>query len=179
MIKPSSNVARLTQMALLAAISIVMIIFIRIIFFPVAPFLVYDIADVPILLGAFLLGPAAGMIVLFVVCFVQAFPLGGSGIFGFIMHFVASGTLILVASYIWKLFKCNTRGMIIGLAAGTVAMIAITIPLNLVVMPLYGAPIQVVKEWMIPVIIPFNLIKAGLNSVIFFFVYQSLKRILK
>ena len=69
--------------------------------------------------------------------------------------------------------------MIIGLAAGTVAMIAITIPLNLVVMPLYGAPIQVVKEWMIPVIIPFNLIKAGLNSVIFFFVYQSLKRILK
>ena len=179
MIKPSSNVARLTQMALLAAISIVMVLLIRIIFFPAADYLVYDMADVSIMLGVFLLGPAAGMEILFVVCAIQAAFLGGNGIYGFIMHFATSGTLILVAIYVYKLLKSNTRGMIIGLLVGTIAMTAIAIPLNLIITPLYGPPVEFVKGIIVPFLIPFNLIKAGLNSLIFFFVYKSLKAIIK
>ena len=64
---------RLVEMAMLAAISIVLVMLIRIPLIPAAPFLEYDMADVPVLLAAFLISPGAGLLVLFVVSVIQAF----------------------------------------------------------------------------------------------------------
>jgi len=44
---------------------------------------------------------------------------------------------------------------------------------NLVITPLFmGVPIEAVKQMLIPVIIPFNLLKSGINGVIVFAVYK-------
>ena len=90
-----SQTRKLTYMGLLAAVSVVLILLINIPIFPSASYLKYDMADVPILLATFLLGPAAGLEILFVVSAIQAFFLGGDGLVGLIMHFVASGTFIV------------------------------------------------------------------------------------
>jgi len=39
-----------------------------------------------------------------------------------------------------------------------------------------GAPVEVVDAMLLPVILPFNLLKAGINSVITFLVYKTVSR---
>ncbi len=169
------KILRITQMGVLAAVSIVLVLLIRIPIFPSAAYLEYDMADVPILLGAFLLGPAAGLEILFVASAIQAFFLGGNGIIGLIMHFCASGVLILVAALVYRRGE-NNKSMILGLVLGSLAMTLCMIPLNLIfTVHFFGVPHDVVVAGLIPVTIPFNLIKAGLNSLLLFLVYKSIR----
>ncbi len=166
---------KLTQMGLLAAISIVLILLLRVPIFPSAAYLEYDMADVPVLLGAFAMGPGAGMIILIVVSAIQAFFLGGNGIIGFLMHVFASGALILTAGFIYKALGKTNKAIIISLICGSLAMALLMIPLNLIfTVHFFNVPRQVVVAALIPVTIPFNLIKAGLNSALFFFLFKSI-----
>ena len=50
---------KLTVMAMLVAISVVLVYLIHFPIFPAAAFLEYDPADIPILIGAFAYGPVA------------------------------------------------------------------------------------------------------------------------
>lgn len=182
---PKKNAARrwstvkLVQMAMLAAVSIVLIYFVRIPLIPAAGHLVYDLADIPILLGAFTLGPGAGMLILTVVSAIQAAFLGGNGFIGFFMHMIASGTLVLVATFLYRRLGEGSRNLVISLATGGICMTAIMIPLNLIFTPLLGVPMEVVKALMLPGILPFNLIKSVLTCTLFFILYKSLSPVLK
>ena len=40
-----------------------------------------------------------------------------------------------------------------------------------------GAPREAVVQMLVPVIIPFNLVKSGVNSLITFVVYKSISRL--
>ncbi|MDD2220341.1 MAG: ECF transporter S component [Clostridia bacterium] len=175
-----SKTQRLTRMALLAAVSIVCILLIQIPIIPAAPFLKYDMADVPILMGAFMLGPLAGIEILVAVSAIQAFFMGGDGIIGLLMHVISSGTLIGVACLIYNKTGKSTKAMILGLVAGSLAMTVMMIPLNLIFTSLFmDVPLDKVISMLVPAIIPFNLLKAGLNSLIFFFVYKSIRFLFK
>ena len=112
-------------------------------------------------------------------CTLQSLLFGQGGLPGFVMHVIASGSLILVASLIYRKYN-TTIGLISGLILGTFAMTAVMIPLNLTVtVHWYGVPMEVVKAALLPATIPFNLIKAGLNSAITFSVVMALKPIIK
>ena len=39
-----------------------------------------------------------------------------------------------------------------------------------------GAPVEVVDAMLLPVILPFNLLKAGINSLVTFLVYKTVSR---
>ena len=52
---------------MLASISVILVAFVRIPLVPAAPFLVYDMADAPVLIGTLLFGPVPGMTILLVV----------------------------------------------------------------------------------------------------------------
>ena len=99
---------KLVKLAIMTALSIVLLMIVRVPF-PPAPFLVYDPADIPIYITAFAFGPIEGLIVTFVVCVIQAFGLAGDGLYGFLMHFVATGIVAVVIGSIylisgrWKL----------------------------------------------------------------------------
>ena len=174
------SVTRLAQMGMLAAIAVVLIIYVRIPLIPAASYLVYDMADVPVLLGAYLFGPLAGLLILTVASAIQAFMLGGNGIIGFIMHMCASGALVVIASLLYRRLGSSNRSLIISLVAGGLGMTALMIPLNLIFTPLlFGMPVQAVANLILPVLLPFNLIKAGLNSALFFLVFKSLRLALK
>lgn len=171
--KNRSNTRTLTGMAMMAALSIVILLVIpKFPIFPAAPYLVYDMADVPIIMSTFMFGPGAGVMVLAVVSVIQALTMSADGWVGAVMHILASGALILVAYFVAaKIGK--TKGMIIGLLCGTIAMTLMMIPLNLIVtVHIYGQPQDVVLAAMIPAIIPFNFLKAAINSAIFFVCYK-------
>ena len=173
----SERTTKLTKMAMLAAISVVLVLLIRIPY-PPAPFLVYDPADIPIFIGAFAFGPLAGLALTFIVSFIQAFVLGGDGLIGFFMHFVATGTFVVVAGYIYKKNKTR-KNAVIGLVCGTIIMTVSMLLWNLLITPIFlGVPREAVIAMLGTVILPYNLLKAGINSIVTFIAYKSIAKIL-
>lgn len=174
----SSPVRKLCILAMLTAVAAALITLVHFPLFPSAAFLQYDPADVPILIGAFAYGPVAGLIITILASFIQAFFLGGDGVYGFLMHVVATGILTLVASSIYRL-KHTRTGAVIGLLCGTLAMGLGMMVANHFITPFYmGAPTEMVDAMLLPVILPFNLLKAGINSVVTFLVYKVVSKYL-
>lgn len=175
-----NNTLKTAIMAMLTALSIVSLYVIRMPLIPAAPFLEYDAADIPVLIGSMLLGPVHGMVILLAVCLIQALTVSASsGWIGFVMHFAASGVLVLISSNIYKRKK-NTKSLIAGLAAGSLAMVIAMIPLNLVFTGIFlGAGTQAVVQMLIPAILPFNILKAVINSAVTFAIYTPISKVLK
>ncbi|HWQ80291.1 MAG TPA: ECF transporter S component [Anaerovoracaceae bacterium] len=173
----SERTIKITKMAMLAAISIVLVMLIRIPY-PPAPFLVYDPADIPIFIGAFAFGPLAGLALTFVVSLIQAFVLGGDGLIGFFMHFVATGAFVLMAGWIYKRNKTR-KTAVIALICGTILMTVSMVLWNLLITPYFlNVPREAVIAMLGTIIVPFNLLKAGVNSVVTFLTYKSIARFL-
>lgn len=172
----SPKTKKLTTIAMLTAISAVLITLVHFPLFPAAPFLQYDPADVAILIGTFAFGPLAGISITVVASAIQAFLLGGDGIYGFLMHVIASGTLALVAGLIYRAMHNRTGGLI-ALLAGTLAMGVTMMVANHFITPYFmGAPTEMVDAMLLSVILPFNLLKAGINSIVTFLVYKTVSR---
>ena len=174
----SARVKRLVLLAMFTAIAAVLITLVHFPLFPAAAFLQYDPADVPILIAAFAFGPVAGLIVTVLASFIQAFFLGGDGVYGFLMHVIATGILVAVASTIYRRFHTRA-GAAVGLVLGTIAMGVGMMIANHFITPFYmGAPVEMVDAMLVTVILPFNLLKAGINSAITFLVYKTVSRTL-
>lgn len=173
----SKRTKDLTKMAVLTAISVVLV---AICHFPVLPslaFLEYDPADVPILIGTFAMGPAAGLLMTLAVCLIQAFLLGGNGLYGALMHFIATGTYVLAAGYYYKKHKTK-KGAVIALCLGIGCWIIVMVIANIFITPAFmGAPREAVIS-MLPGIALFNLIKSAVNSVITFVLYKRVSGVL-
>ena len=59
----SKKTLRLVKMAMLVALSVVLVVLIHFPIFPSAAFLEYDPAAIPIFIGTFAFGPTAGVII--------------------------------------------------------------------------------------------------------------------
>lgn len=171
------NTQKLVKMAMLSAISLVLVLLVRIPF-PPAPFLVYDPADVPIFISGFAFGPLAGLMITVVVSFIQAFALGGDGIVGFAMHVFATGSFVIVAGLLYKSNKTR-KGAVIALVVGVVVMVVSMICWNIVITPIYtGMPRAAVIGMILPVLLPFNLGKGVINSLLTFILYKRISKYL-
>lgn len=175
----TQNTRKLAVMALLIAISVLLIYLVRFPLIPAVPYLEYDPADIPILIGALAYGPVAGICLTVVASVIQGLTVSaGSGVYGIIMHIIATSTLVAVASLIYSC-KHTRGGAILGLICGTVAITLIMLPANHIVTPIFtGMPTEAVDALLIPGILPFNLIKAGVNSALTFVVYKTVSRYL-
>ncbi|MPN54655.1 Riboflavin transporter RibU [bioreactor metagenome] len=95
------------------------------------------------------------------------------------MHIVATGSCALIAGYIYAKEKTRKRA-IIALSAGALAMTVSMVIMNLILTPLFmGAPIEVVISMLIPLIIPFNLLKSIINATVTFLVYKKISHLIK
>lgn len=172
------STVKLAKMGMLVAISIVLVAIIRIPM-PGATFLEYDPADIPILIGTFAFGPISGFVLTVVTSVIQGLTVSAqSGVYGIIMHIIATGTFVLVAGNIYKHNKTR-KNAAIAIGIGALSMVAIMIPANLFITPFFmGAPRAAVAGLLLPAIIPFNLIKAGLNGIIVFILYKRISAFL-
>ena len=167
----NNKTRRLTAMAMLVAVSVILLYLVHFPIFPAASFLEYDPADIPILIGAFLFGPTAGLAITVAASVIQGVTVSAaSGPIGIIMHIISTGSMVLVAGNIYR--RMHTRkGAAIALAAGVVTMTAAMSVCNLIFTPIFmGAPIEAVLQMLVPIIIPFNLVKSGVNSIITFII---------
>ncbi len=166
----SSNqkLQRLTISAVLAALSIVLMVTIRFSIFPSAPFYEMEFADVPILVCSTLFGPLYGLATLFVVCLIQALTVSASsGIIGFLMHFLSSGLMILTIYLFRKKFS-GLKGVLVSSLCGVIAVIIVMIPMNIWLASafMHMDAISFIKGFL-GVCVAFNFIKAGANVLIY------------
>ena len=168
---------KLAKLAMMTAVSIVLVLLVRIPW-PAAPFLEYDPADLPIYITAFAYGPFEGLLVTLVVCLIQAFALGGSGVYGFVMHFVATGIVVVVIGTMYRRNKTK-KTAVKALVTGVILTTVIMCVMNIIVTPAFmGAPRAAVIAMIPTVIIPFNLVKAGVNSLLTFILYKRISGLL-
>ena len=67
------------------------------------------------------------------------------------------------------------RGAVIGLLCGMLAMVAAMLLWNYAITPLYmGIPRAAVADMLLPVFLPFNLLKGGLNTALTLLLYKPL-----
>lgn len=177
---PRIPVQRMVMIAVFSAISIVLVALLHVPLFPAAPFLEYDMADVPIIIVTFLYGPLAGLLTTVIVSVLQGLTVSvGSGFIGILMHIFATGCYVLVAGNLYKRHR-SLGGEIASLGCGTAAMVAVMTLWNMLLTPLFmKAPFEQVMQLMLPAIIPFNLIKAGGNSLIAYFVFKAIEQVMK
>ncbi len=176
---PRFSVRMLTQMAMLAALSIILVYAIHFPIFPSAPFLEYDPADIMLILGTFMYGPAAGLLLTAAVCVIQGITVSAaSGIIGILMHFVASGSYVLLAGLVYKRNK-TPKGSVLAVVAGTLARCVTMLIWNILLTPIFmGVPTEAVLAMLLPVILPFNLIYAAANSIVAVVVFRAAGRLL-
>ncbi len=175
----NSQTMRMVKLAMLVAISIVLVYLVRFPIFPAVAFLEYDPADISILIGTFAFGPAAGVLLTLLVSVIQGLTVSaGSGLYGILMHVIATGALVLVAGGVYQ--KHKTRKMALGgLLLGMMVMSLMMLGANLIITPLFmGVPRSAVWGLM-PFIIGFNLIKAGINGAVTFLVYKRVAAFLR
>lgn len=173
-----NNTIKLAKMGMLVAISVILVYLVHFPIFPATPFLEYDPADIPIFIGTFAFGPLAGFTLTVVTAVVQGLTVSAAGgWFGIVMHILATGSFVLVAGLIYKRSKTR-KGAVIALAAGTVTMTAMMAVANIILDPIfYGMPVEAVYQ-LLPFIIGFNFIKAGVNSIVTFLLYKRISRFL-
>lgn len=173
------KISRLAKLGVLAALSVVLVFFIHFPIFPAASYLEYDPADIPIMIATFAFGPWYGLLMIVVVAVVQGLTVSASGgVYGIIMHIIATGTFVLVAGLIYRRHKTK-KAALIALACGVAAWGLIMMPANLIVTPYFtGMPVDAIRALLLPIILPFNLIKAGINAIVTFLVYKSVSPLL-
>jgi len=166
------TVRELTTLAMITAIAYVLVATIRI---PVVLFLKYEPKDVIITIGGFLMGPMAALASSVVVALIEMVTISETGIIGCIMNFLSTCTYACTAAIIYRR-NHTQKGAVLALAVGTVTMTATMLLWNYLITPLYmtGTSRSDIAGMLVPVFLPFNLIKAGLNSAITLLLYKPL-----
>lgn len=187
---------RLVIIAMFSALSAILMLFE--LSLPIAPsFLKFDISDLPAILGTFMMGPVAGIIIEALKNILKLLFRGSSTAFvGELANFAGAAVFVLTASLVYR-FKKGKLGAVLSLCVGTIlTTIAFAFIDYFVIFPmyvtLYGMPMDSIIKMgtmvngrisdlftmMVYAVAPFNLIKYGLVSLITFFTYKRLKQIL-
>ena len=125
---------QLSTVAILAAIAAVLFL----IEIPVVLFYKLDLSSLPVLLGAFAMGPVPGTLILLVKALLGLLHTTSQGV-GELADFIMGFAMMLPASLIYRRNK-SRKGAIIGLAVGTVVATVVAVLTNLYIMiPFYGA----------------------------------------
>jgi riboflavin transporter FmnP len=171
-----SRTKKLVLMAILAAIAYLCTLVFRI---PVMGFLTYEPKDVVILIGAFLLGPMEGVMISGIVSLIEMVTISSTGPIGMIMNFLATCTFILPAAFLYRK-KRSPKSAVVGLIFGIITMTGAMLLWNYLVTPYYLlTPRETVKAMLLPVFLPFNLIKGGINAALTLLIYKPVATILR
>ncbi|NLJ84448.1 MAG: ECF transporter S component [Halanaerobiaceae bacterium] len=166
----------LVKVSLLAATSY-LLTFIRmpLPFFP--EYLKLDIAELPALIGSFSLGPAYGVLIVLIRNIVDFLTKTTTGGVGELSNFIVGSSFVMTAGLIYSQNK-SKKTAVISVICGALVMSFLALLSNkFVIFPLYGLP----AEWgfLLTFILPFNLIKGGVNSIVVLLIYKKISGLLK
>jgi len=177
--KKRLDVKTLVTLGVLSAISSVLMLVFRISIMPGNEFLIFDIKDIPIVIGGFLYGPLAIIPMSFVVSFVEMFTISRDGLVGFLMNVLSTCAFACPAAIIYK-SRHSLSGAVIGLVAGALSVTTVMLMWNYIITPIYrGFPREVIVPMLSTVFLPFNLIKYGFGAAMVMLVYKPLSMALR
>ncbi|MEG0283957.1 MAG: ECF transporter S component [Erysipelotrichales bacterium] len=162
------------------------------------PFMSFDLATIPELIGGFILGPVSAVFIIIIKLIIKIAFLGTNSIFvGELQNFILSCAMVLPASIIYKRNKTR-KNALIGMIVGTITLIITAILSNLyLIIPFYAhlygytmadviAMTKVVNPFIdnpvslvILGILPFNLFKGIVVSSITLLTYKRISVLFK
>lgn len=185
------SIQYLTRIAVLAAVAAILFM----IEIPVIAFYKLDVSNLPALLGAFSMGPGAGMMILFIKSLLGLLHSTSGGV-GELADFIAGVAYVLPAALLYRQRK-SRKSALIGMAVGTLCIIVVSVLVNwLIMIPFYmnafGMPMESVigmaakvlpfvdteLKLLLFVTAPFNLLKGVVLSLLTFLLYKRLSPLL-
>lgn len=193
-----TRVNKLVIMAMMSAVAVVLMYFDFPIPFIAPSFYAMDLSEVPVMIGSFMLGPTAGVIMEAVKVILKVFIKGTSTAFvGDFANFILGCAFVVPASIIYH-FKKSRKMAFIGLVTGALTLIIAGMAMNaFYLLPkysqLYGMPVEAFIEmgnkinpainnvytFVALAVAPFNLIKAVSVSIITMLLYKPLSKLIK
>ncbi|HWT26493.1 MAG TPA: ECF transporter S component [Mobilitalea sp.] len=191
------SVRGITVMALLAAFSVILMLFEIPLWF--APsFYKIDLSEIPIMIGAFTLGPVAGIVIEIVKVLIN-FILKGTQTAGIgDVANVIIGCSFVVPSAILYQMKKTRKSAIVGMSVGTIILVIVGCLLNAyVLLPTYATAfhmpidslvqmgtavnpsINSLSTFILFAVAPFNILKGVLDSLITIIIYKKVSFIIK
>ncbi len=189
--KPFLSTRELSTIAVLAAVSAVLFM----IEIPVVLFYKLDLSSLPVLLGAFAMGPLQGTMILLVKALLGLLHSSSQGV-GELADFIMGFAMLLPSGLLYKRMK-SRKGAIVGMIVGTIVATVTAVLVNLYIMiPFYGAAYNLPLEqiigmgqsvvpavdsaWDFVLLItaPFNIFKWVVISVVTALIYKPLSPIL-
>lgn len=181
MTKRKFGTKQLTVMAMMIAMAYIVVFICHFVMPPLVeqPPLKLDLKDAIVVMAGFMLGPVPALCISIVVSFIEMITISSTGPIGLLMNVLSTCAFACTASFLYK--KIHTKnGAVISLLCGTAVMVAAMILWNYIVTPLYqGVPRPVVAKLLVPVFLPFNAIKGGVNMAITLLVYKPLSTALR
>ncbi len=195
-----SRTRTITQIAMLGAVAGVLMNFEFPIPFLAPSFYQLDFSEIPVLVGSFAMGPVAGVLIELVKILVHLVTKGTitAGV-GDLANFLFGCAYVIPAGLIYRYHYVKSRKhAVAGMAVGTVLTTVLACFMNaFVLLPAYGKafgmPIESFIEmgsavhssvdsllgFVALIIVPFNLFKYTLTSVIVFFIYKRIRVVLR
>lgn len=181
MYQRQSQTQKLVGVSVLAAASLI-ISFFSFPLIPAVPFLKMDFGDIPILLGMFAYGPGWGILVAFLRSFLHyLFTAGEGGIpIGDFAAFISSASLTLPIFFTLNKWGSQKLAQIGASVSGALSLTVVLSALNyFVLVPLYQAVMNFdvgpMRDYLVGAVIPFNMAKGFIVSLVFFAVWKVMK----
>ena len=188
----------LVEIGMLGAIATILMLFEFPIPFIAPPFYEMDLSEVPVLVGAFALGPMAGATIELIKILINLMINGTATAFvGEIGNYIIGCSFIIPAAIIYKKKK-SKKNALIAMIVGTLTMAVFGCFLNAyVLLPTYaaafGMPIDAIigmgsainpsitniMTFVVIAVAPFNIIKGIVVSLITMLIYKHISPILK
>ena len=142
--------------------------------------LTFDAKDAIMAIGAMIFGPVWGVVMAFLVAFLEFLTLSGTGVYGFIMNFASSAAFTAICAGVYK-HKRTMLGAVLGLLSAVLGTTALMMVLNLIVTPYYmtGGSVKAVAELIPTLLLPFNLTKSLMNAGLVLVLYKPVSLALK
>ena len=197
-VRMQNKTRTIVEIGMLGAIATVLMLFEFPLPFIAPPFYEIDLSEVPVLVGAFALGPIAGATIELIKILINLIINGTNTAFvGEIGNYILGCSFIIPAALIYKLKKTKTIALA-GMIIGTITMTVFGCFLNAyVLLPTYaaafGMPIDAivgmgsainanitnVMTFVVMSVAPFNMIKGVVVSVLTLLIYKHISPILK
>ena len=194
MLNRTPDIRRMVRVAMLSAIAY--LLWLPAFEIPMfLPWLKLDFSNVPVLLAGFAMGPAAGVATALIKALLHI-PMGSSAGIGELADFLCALALMLPASLIMKhIHGAGHRARAVGgMLLGVVLSVAVSVLANkYLLLPMYGAlygmedllalaenpAIDSVFTLLIYGVVPFNLVKGLVLTLVTGMLYKPLVRFLK
>lgn len=189
--KKTLSVQYLTRIAVLTALSSILFM----VSIPIVAFYSLDLSNLPVLLGAFSMGPVAGLIILGLKSLIGCLT-SSTMYVGELADFIMGAAFVLPAALIYQRNK-SRKGALIGMITGTVALILAGCLTNAyLLIPFYmkafGMPMEAIigmcaqalpfvdteLKVILFVTAPFNLLKGVVLCVLTYMIYKPLSPLL-